>query len=450
MNDETLLSHLTTQLGDSRACCVAFSGGLDSTVLLHLLAALRHGGRDLPLRAVHIHHGLSRFADEWAAHCEALCAQWQIPLTTLRVTPDPRQGGVEAAARDARYQALASTLQPGETLLTAQHLDDQCETFLLALKRGSGPAGLSAMKNITTFHGHRLLRPLLDVSRQELEGYAGEQGLSWINDDSNQDDRFDRNFLRRQVLPVLHQRWPHFAAATSRSAALCAEQEALLDELLEETLTSLLDAQGSLAIEALRPMSEAKRAALLRRWMARHAMPMPAREQLQRLWREVAESRADAEPQLQLGGGSVRRFRQRLYLLPPMQEIDDQVLAWAPPTALTLPDGVGSLQVTEQFTAEKAQWIRRARPDEPVTVRFHAEGSFYIVGRPHSRQIKKLWQELAIPPWERNRTPLIFYGEHLIAAPGIFVTREGAASAGQPGWRVTWQKAVTYNVEEQA
>ena len=440
MNDETLLSHLNTQLGDSRACCVAFSGGLDSTVLLHLLVTLRLGGRDLSLRAVHIHHGLSRFADDWAAHCEALCAQWQIPLTLLRVTPDPRQGGVEAAARDARYQALASTLQAGETLLTAQHLDDQCETFLLALKRGSGPAGLSAMKSATAFHGHQLVRPLLDVSRQEREGYADEQGLSWIDDDSNQDDRFDRNFLRRQVLPVLHQRWPHFAAATSRSAALCGEQEALLDELLEETLTSLLDAQGSLAIEALRTMSEAKRAALLRRWMARHGMPMPAREQLQRLWREVAESRADAEPQLQLGGGSVRRFRQRLYLLPVMQEIDHEVLAWEPPSALTLPDGVGSLHVTEQFTAGKAQWIRRARPEETVTVRFYAEGAFYIVGRPHSRQIKKLWQELAIPPWERNRTPLIFYGEQLIAAPGVFVTREGAAGAGQPGWRVTWQK----------
>lgn len=439
MNDVTLLSHLDAQLGDHPACCVAFSGGLDSTVLLHLLVSLRDAGRDLPLRAVHIHHGLSRHADEWVAHCESLCAAWQVPLTVLRVQVDGR-GGIEAAAREARYQALAAALQTGETLLTAQHLDDQCETLLLALKRGSGPAGLSAMKSATAFHGQVLLRPLLDVYRQELEGYAAAQGLAWIDDDSNQDNRFDRNFLRRQVLPVLHQRWPHFAAAASRSAALCAEQESLLDELLEETLASLLDAEGSLAIEALRPMSEAKRAALLRRWMARHGLPMPAREQIGRLWREVAESRADAEPQLQLGAGSVRRFRQRLYLLPPLQPVEDHVLAWQPPEPLALPDGLGQLVVGEDFSAAKARWVRRARPDEPVTVRFRAEGTFHIVGRPHSRQIKKLWQELAIPPWARTRTPLIFYGEQLIAAPGIFITREGAASAGQTGWGIEWQK----------
>ncbi|WP_268647783.1 tRNA lysidine(34) synthetase TilS, partial [Escherichia coli] len=162
-----------------------------------------------------------------------------VPLTVTHVQVDARQGGIEAAARAARYAAFSAALAEGEALLTAQHLDDQSETFLLALKRGSGPAGLSAMAARATLGEHLLLRPLLGCSRQTLESYAQRHALSWIDDDSNQDTRFDRNFLRLQVLPQLNQRWPHFASAVARSASLCAEQEQLLDELLAEPLQSL-------------------------------------------------------------------------------------------------------------------------------------------------------------------------------------------------------------------
>lgn len=435
MNINQLPARLAEQLGAKRRLLLAFSGGLDSSVLLHLLVQWRQQHPGSVVRAVHVHHGLSRFADEWAAHCQQQCESWQVPLVLHHVRLDGLDGGIEAAARTARYAAFTATLTADETLLTAQHLDDQCETLLLALKRGSGPAGLSAMASEARLGNHALLRPLLGVARQQLEEYADLHQLRWIEDDSNQDCRFDRNFLRLKVLPLLNERWAHFAAATARSASLCAEQEQLLDELLAEQLTQLLDEERALAIEGLQACSPARRDALLRRWIALFGATMPARDQLHRIWREVALCREDAEPQLQLGSYQIRRFRQRLYLLPLLADLHDLQLPWPHPTRLVLPDGLGAL-----VQGEGNNRVRAPRAGEQVSVRFSATGRVRIINRAGSRHIKKLWQELGIPPWQRERIPLIYYDEQLIAAVDIFVTAEGQVPASEQPWRLSWQK----------
>ncbi|HFD2070302.1 tRNA lysidine(34) synthetase TilS [Serratia marcescens] len=442
MDTDQLTTQVADQLGAQQRLLVAFSGGLDSSVLLHLLAALRRHRPALQLHALHVHHGLSVFADRWVEHCRSRCADWQVPLTVTHVQVDARQGGIEAAARAARYAAFSAALAEGEALLTAQHLDDQSETFLLALKRGSGPAGLSAMAARATLGEHLLLRPLLGCSRQTLESYAQRHALSWIDDDSNQDTRFDRNFLRLQVLPQLNQRWPHFASAVARSASLCAEQEQLLDELLAEPLQSLLAADRSLAIDGLTDCSPVRRFALLRRWIALFNVTMPAREQLQRLWEEVALSREDAEPQLQLGAYQIRRFRGRLHLLPPLAALRGVHLHWRPDQPLTLPDGLGQLVAGEGDLA-----LRAPQPAQRISIRFGGvQGAVRIVGRAHSRPIKKLWQELGIPPWQRDRIPLIYYDEQLIAALGAFVCEAGQVPEGERPWRLRWEK--NHNREE--
>ncbi|WP_406642856.1 tRNA lysidine(34) synthetase TilS [Pectobacterium brasiliense] len=433
--DDRLLQTIATQTAGCRSILLAYSGGLDSSVLLHLLVALRQRS-GLPIRAAYIHHGLNPLADSWAEHCRQQCERWQVPFASLSVTVEAQNGGIEAAARTARYQALQAHLQDGETLLTAQHLDDQSETFLLALKRGSGPAGLSAMAAQSTLGHYRLVRPLLGLSRLQLEAYAQRHQLDWIEDDSNQDERFDRNFLRRQILPRLTQRWPHFSSAVARSAELCAEQEQLLDELLEESLQALCQPDGALNIDGLVTLSPVRRFALLRRWLAQQGAMMPAREQLQRLWDEVATSRQDAEPILQLNQMQVRRFRQHLYLLPLMPSLKDQIIPWPSPSCpLSLPDNLGTLSLADSGVA-----VRAPENDESVSIRFSTSGTVHIVGRAHGRQIKKLWQELGVPPWWRDRTPLVFYNEQLIAAVGRFVTREGQARENQPVWRIVWEK----------
>lgn len=437
MCTETLLSHVAGKIAGRQRLLVAFSGGLDSSVLLHLLVKLRDDHHPaLQLRAVHIHHGLSHFADDWVQCCQSFCKQWQVPLEVIAVHLDNNQlGGIEAVARVARYEALAGIMSDDEVMLTAQHLDDQCETLLLALKRGSGPTGLSSMAANMPFCNSQQLRPLLDISRHQLERYALKQQLIWVEDDSNQDQRFDRNFLRHSVLPLLQKRWPYFADAVARSASLCAEQECLLDELLQEPLQNLINDDKSIDIKGLLALTEAKRFALLRRWLALCGATMPTREQLRLLWGEVALCREDAEPQLQLGRWQVRRYRKRLYLLPKLQSLRNYVLQWDTHNPLVLPDGLGKF-----YFAMGGITIRAPEIGERVSVRFINQGKVKIVGRLRARQMKKLWQELAVPPWQRDRIPLLFYGEQLIAAPGWFVTQEGTVRAGQSQCQLRWTK----------
>lgn len=432
------LLHLQQQIAGYQRLLVAYSGGLDSSVLLHQLVCLRQQFSHLQLRAIHIHHGLNSLAEDWVAHCQQQCANWQVPLTVVRVRVDGRDKGIEAAARTARYQAFIEHLQEGEVLLTAQHQDDQCETLLLALKRGSGPAGLSAMPAQARLNTALHLRPLLAHSRHHLECWAEKHQLHWIEDDSNQDRSYDRNFLRQAVLPLLNDRWPHFSQSVSRSASLCAEQEQLLDELLADVLNLLVDEQGALAIGPLQTMSDVRRNALIRRWIARQQGDMPSREALRRIWQEVACSREDAEPCLQFGRYELRRYRKRLYWLERQNSLRELVIAWpASDNTVDLPAGVGRLVRADQGTA-----VRLPLAGEQITVRFKAQGKFHIVGRAGSRPLKKLWQELAVPPWQRERIPLIFYNDQLIAAVGIFTTREGD-SGKQPHWQLCWQQDKT-------
>ncbi len=417
-----------------RQLLVAFSGGLDSTVLLHQLVLLREQDPSLTLRAVHVHHGLSAHADDWVAHCRQICQQWQVPLVVHRVTLARGGLGVEAHARAARYQAFQDTLNAGEVLVTAQHQDDQCETLLLALKRGSGPTGLSAMAPSSAFAGSRLLRPLLNETRESLRQWALAHQLSWIEDESNQDDTYDRNFLRLRVIPVLRERWPHFSEAVARSASLCAEQEQLLDEMLAAELASLVAEDGSLAIAPLATMSPPRRAALLRRWLAGQQAPMPAREVPERLWHEVALAREDASPVC--GWGIYRPPFSTAFVLGEVSSRSDgqrSALAdWRQP--LRLADGLGEL------TLRPGGRLRPPSADEPVTVRFRASGHLHIVGRHGGRKLKKLWQELGVAPWRRDTTPLLFYGETPIAAADdLFVTTEGEVKDGE-GVRLMWRK----------
>ncbi|WP_340616441.1 tRNA lysidine(34) synthetase TilS [Xenorhabdus entomophaga] len=443
---ESLLTVLAEQIEPHKKILVGFSGGLDSTVLLHLLVRLRaqyqqqnyqqQNCEPMILRAIHIHHGLNSKADLWVEHCRQICVDWQVDFRTEKVSLDIRRNGVEAAARDARYQSFQRELQQGEILATAQHLDDQAETFLLALKRGSGPAGLSSMPARMPFAGTTLIRPLLNVSRAELEEYAQTQKLQWVEDDSNQDDRYDRNFLRLNIMPLFNQRWPHFPQAVSRSASLCGEQEQLLDELLQESLDSLITAEGSISIPPLENSSEAKRNALLRRWLSQCGVKMPAREQLQRIWSEVALARQDAEPRFRLGQYDIRRYRQQLWLLPQYQDLAGTILAWDLQKSLTLPDGLGTLLCSK----EHGMTVRKPTSHEQAAIRFGVQGNISIVGRQHSRHSKKLWQELGVAPWLRERTPLLYYNEKLIAALGVFITKEGQNLPDDEGISVQWDK----------
>lgn len=419
--DETIKQAIVPNLKKHRALLVAYSGGVDSSVLLHALVNIKQQQLpDLQLRAIYIHHGLSHNADHWAEHCQQQCQMWQMPLIIEKVKLDRQAGNIEEQARNARYQTIYHHLKDNETLCTAQHLDDQCETFFLALKRGSGPAGLAAMP----IENKRHLRPLLTISRAQIEEYAKYHQLTWIEDESNQDDHYDRNFLRLNVLPTLNTRWPHFSQMVARSAELTQQQEALLNELLLADFEQVVALQGQLCLMPLYGYSDYKRNAILRMWFRSQQINMPSQRQLALIWQTVALAKEDANPKFILNNKQVRRYQNQLYLLPLYQDIEQKVLNWDLTLPLELPDNIGQLQANNQIDLT----CRLPQVDEQVTVRFHAQGQWQVVNRKGSRAIKKLWQEHNIAPWMRTRIPLVYYNEQLICAVGIFVTKQGQGS----------------------
>lgn len=422
MNDE-LYDHLQRLLLTRCApapLLLGYSGGVDSHLLLCLLSRFVREEQGFTLQAVHVHHGLNPKADAWARHCEAVCGELGVPLILERLSINraPRQS-LEAVARELRYQAMRAHLRPGGYLVTAHHQDDQLETLLLALKRGSGPRGLSAMPVSQPFAEGMLLRPLLGVSRAEILTWAGAHGLRWIEDDSNQDHRFDRNYLRAEILPRLQQRWPEFAAMASRSSQLCAEQEQLCEELAHDDLERVRHDDGSLTLDQLCQLSSLRRQNLLRHWLRRELGLVPGFDLLQRIWQEVIMARPDATPELKCGTAWIRRYAHRLYLVPQMP-----ALPLAPlPVALVGEQGELSLPTGGCLRWQLAEGgVRRPRADETVSLRFACRGGerIRVAGRHGARSLKKLWQEYEVAPWLRERVPLIYYDEQLVQAIGYF------------------------------
>ncbi|OOS00843.1 tRNA lysidine(34) synthetase TilS [Haemophilus paracuniculus] len=394
---------------------IGLSGGVDSVVLLHLFRQL-----NVEVRAIHIHHGLSPNADSWADFCHALCQRWQIPCVVRKVKVQGEKG-VEGNAREARYQALGEQIQADEILVTAHHLDDQAETFLLALKRGSGVKGLSAMQAVSYRQNLTLFRPLLGISKADLINYAKQQDLLYIQDESNQINDFDRNFLRNEILPALNQRWQHFNQMIARSAQHCAEQQTLLEELLAEELNKFADVQRkSLNIAEFPYFSHAKQKQLIRLWLTRHQIPMPTTAQLQQILEQLISAKQDKNPQLQLGKIWLRRYQQRIFLTPTLHDFKHFVATLKPHQSLTLPDNLGQLnhlQTTLSFK-KNGQTTRLNLPTElqqsELTIKLYHSGKVERYQTPQREDIKKLYQQAQIPVWERARTVLVFTEQKLL------------------------------------
>jgi tRNA(Ile)-lysidine synthase len=427
-----LLARLNTQTAS--ACWVAYSGGMDSHVLLHALTRQRQD-LALPLGAVHVNHGLHAHSAAWAEHCRAVCADLGVEFVLLAGDARPAPGeSPEAAARALRYGLLGDWLPPGALLLSAHHQDDQAETLLLQLLRGAGPKGLSAMPARAVLGQGSLLRPLLDYGRAELLAYAEREGLAWIEDPSNADTRLDRNFLRQRLLPELKARWPAASAVLARSAELCAEAAELQDLVAAQDRLGMPGTRhGTLSVVALQRLPEARQRNLLRHWLQAAGFSLPSRSVLGRILAEVLAARPDAEPCVHWPGAEVRRYRDDLYVMAPLQPVVvEPGLDWAPGQVLVLPGGVLS---AEAVTGEGMRLVAGTR----LQVRFRQGGEqLRLPGRDHRNALKQLLQERGVPPWERERLPLLYRGEELAAVADLWVTDGHQAGPGEPGWKLHW------------
>ena len=406
---------------------IAFSGGLDSTVLLHLLANLAHTETLPPLSAVHIHHGLQAAADTWPSHCQAVCESLGVPLRVMRVQVQPG-ASLERAARDVRYQAFAEVTEAGQVMLTGQHRDDQAETLLFRLLRGAGLRGLAAMPVHRPLAGGHLVRPLLDVSRAELEAYAHEHQLIWVEDPSNADTRFSRNYLRHRVFAVLTERWPQAVISLARTAEHLSEAQALLDELAVMDLQAADQpspfpwlAFPSLALAPLRELSEARQRNALRHWL----VPLTRSPDSDHWagWYSLRDAKGDAQPLWRLADGQLHRCGERIWWLPATcSELSDAPVSWThPQNPLELP-GNGRLS----FTGEA--------PKGPLVIRYRQGGEIVEVPGRGRRDLKRLLNECGLPGFVRGRLPLLYQGEQLLGVPGLaglWVTPPG-------DWQLHW------------
>ncbi|MEO8743644.1 MAG: tRNA lysidine(34) synthetase TilS, partial [Lysobacteraceae bacterium] len=357
---------------------VGFSGGVDSTTLLHALAS-SVVARAQGLRAIHVHHGLHPDADAWAAHCGRLCADLDVPLQVARVQVDHTAGsGPEGAARAARLGVFSSNLSDGEVLALAHHRDDQAETILLRLMRGAGGDGLAAMRRRSRLGSLHLWRPLLDLPRSALRDYAMTHALRWIEDPSNTDAGYDRNFLRNRVLPLLTERWPQASRNLARSAGLLAEQSDLLAAASDAMLNRLLDADTAICVHALLAQSRRQRARLLRAWLRRLHFPAMTAAILSSIEGDLLPARADGDACVEWAGVALYRWRDRLHAQRqtiPLQ--DDWNVTWDGRKPLQLPDGASLALISADAF------------ESPVTVRArHGGERIHLPHREHSHALK--------------------------------------------------------------
>jgi tRNA(Ile)-lysidine synthase len=416
---------------------IAYSGGLDSHVLLHLASRLTDCLP--PITALHVHHGLQPDAEHWVEHCGETCLTLGIPLEVLRVDARHAPGdSPEESARRARYGALAGRLRAGGLLLTAQHRDDQAETLLLQLLRGGGLAGMAAMPRCAELGAGHLLRPLLDFDREELRAYAEFHRLRWIEDPSNADPRYDRNFLRQQILPVLQQRWPGLTQVLSRTAAHCAEDLSTLREISQALLDSVRsDQAGGLCVSKLRGLRASDQTLVVRHWLRENQLRMPSDAVLQAILNEVLNAAPDRNPRVSWSEGEVRRYRDRMVMASPEANMDvRRVIAWDGKESLELPDGNGLLQAQPGLGhGVKVDFWKTAR----IEIRYRQGGErARLPGRQGERELKKLFQEAGVAPWLRHRIPLIFMDDRLACVPGLWVFDPYAAGAGECAIQPLW------------
>ena len=414
---------------------IAFSGGADSLALAHAMIRLSPRFDGVALLALHVDHQLQPEAGEWVAHCQEVCRQLSLSLQVSQVSvASPVGRSLEEQARIARYQALREALEPGDVVLTAHHRDDQAETVMLRLLRGSGPRGLAAMPSLARFGLGWLARPLLGVSGASLRQYSHSTGLRWVEDASNLDTRHDRNFLRHEIFPTLRKRWPGMARTFARAARHLAASEEVLAEIAAEDLERVRrSGENLLDCDRLSEMSDQRARMVIRAWLEASGFALPSAKHCHQILAEVVGSRPDRVPLVAWGGVEVRRFRGALYARKrPRYDDRNWALRWRPPAALQLPHGRLQVESSTQMGLRKAS-LEHAT----VVVRLRRGGERIKLNDCH-RSLKNLFQESGVPPWERDTLPLVFADEVLIAVADRWTHADYRPGAGEPGWRVCW------------
>ena len=430
-----LQAHLPAQ---ATGLLVAVSGGADSSCLLAAAARMRSALRSLPLRAVHVDHGLQTGSDGFRARCAALAEALQVPLSIVRVAVNAAPGeSIEAAARDARYAALAALLTPGECLLTAHHREDQAETVLLQALRG-GFKGLSGMPVCRRFGAGWHVRPLLDVSRSELLGVGGAPGVGFASDPMNEDLRFDRAYLRHRIWSLLEKQWPGAGPSLGRTARHVAAAQGLLDVAAAADVARLRDGDA-LSVTGLRALPGPQQINVLRHWIAGAAVPAPPQARLVEALRQILAATGDHLPAVLWSGHALRRYRDRIFLTSAVPPAIGPARDWpvAADATLELGGGLGRLRMVAHNGGLAAHKLAS-------TLVVHARrGGERLKPARHAatQSVQHLCQAHGVLPWMRDALPFVFAGDALVAVGDLWLDARWCAAPGEAGFACEWQGA---------
>ncbi len=435
---EALASRFTAlegRIGTPSRYVIAFSGGLDSTALAHCVIAMcqqdpQFSARDILL--LHVDHGLHTDSAAWSKRCAAFAAAHNTAFRSLAVCVLENAGkGLEAAARDARYSAMRAELRAGDWLLSAHHADDQAETLLLNMLRGSGAAGLAGIAEARPMGPAWLVRPLLSLEQSVIREYAQSTALNWIDDPSNDERRFDRNFLRHEVLPIMARRWPDVAQRLQRSAAYAGEASELMQDLARADLQTLGGRATKLPLDGLSRLSTARQKNLIRFALRDLRLPAPTAVSLERVLNEVIAARVDAQPEVCWPGAVVRRYRNTLYLMPELPADAPLEMPFSG-RSQSLPAGCGTLKLSHDGEPGLSESVLNAG----LVIRSRGGGEeIKPFGQPHTRKLKKLLQEEGVVPWMRDRLPLLYSDGRLVAVADLWLADDAVST---PGASVHW------------
>jgi len=438
-NIEEILKH-QIQVHQIKKICVSLSGGVDSIVLLHALNQVL--GEGFSIRAIHINHNLNKGSQSWANFCKKLCDQMQIQINIYSEKVNTKAGfGIEAAGRKARYRILQQSIHEGEWLMTAHHQDDQLETILFRIARGTGVEGLQGIQKQFNFGRGNILRPLLDVSKSEIIRYAIESKLDWVEDTSNQESYFDRNFLRMNIIPMLKERWPAFSTSVSRLSDISTQTSTLLQELAEQDLGSDYPVRH-LDIDIFKNKSIGRIINIIRFLILKNEMSVPSMKVLNSGISTLVNSKS-INPSMIWGNYCIKRYFDKLYFLKlsefqPNQS--NQLISWSIDEPLIL-DENGSMLLA---TMTKGQGLSVKKCDKNIDVQFRKGGeSIRPVGHKITKKLKKLFQEDHILPWVRDKIPLLYKKNELIGVGDLWFNQNFIASKEEDGFLVNWTRNIS-------
>jgi len=397
----------------------------------------------IKIRVLHVNYNVFKHALDTVKHCIQLCKKYNLELIIKNVNKISVKKNFEEVARVIRYNIIKKILLPKEVVITAHHLNDQCETFFLSLKRGSGPTGLSGMKLYTYLDKNKLLiRPFLNISKRQIESFAYKKGLIWITDYSNSNTYYDRNFLRKEIIPILEKRWPFFLNSCSRSSSICSDYENIVNNVANNFLKKNMLLDYSLNFFNMSFLDISLRKVIVRNWFLKNNYKIPSYAVIEKILKEVINSKKDANPKIIVNQYEIRRYKKYIHIFPVLPSVKSFILIWNNINhPLQLPYHFGRLENNSH-----GMKIPKPKKNDVVNIRFMLSGRMSICGRNGSRKVKKIFQEFKIPPWYRNRIPFIFYNSKFIAAPGIFLVNSSATRKNKKPWFISWNSVLLNNI----